>query len=130
MSNGPLLVQHNFKTVNDFTKREPYGFLDVQSNAFANLLKHIDYFWSLVETYWLLKNCALVLRNVKLPLNFDLSIYGCVLVGSAPSGYVDFKFISLPLAIVRIDCTIVRVIEPQRLLVVLHNGILKGTYLT
>jgi hypothetical protein len=38
---------------------------------------------------------------------------------------VDFKFISLPLAIVRIDCTIVRVIEPQRLLVVLRNGISK-----
>jgi hypothetical protein len=45
--------------------------------------------------------------------------------GSAPSGYVDFKFISLPLAIVRIDCTIVRVVEPQRLLVVLRNGISK-----
>jgi hypothetical protein len=30
----------------------------------------------------------------------------------------------------RIDCTIVRVIEPQRLLVVLHNRIFKGTYLT
>jgi hypothetical protein len=45
--------------------------------------------------------------------------------GSAPSGYVDFKFISLPLAIVSIDCTIVRVIEPQRLLVVLHNRIFK-----
>jgi len=45
--------------------------------------------------------------------------------GSAPSGYVDFKFISLPLAIVRIDCTIVRVIEPQRLLVVLRNRIFK-----
>jgi hypothetical protein len=39
--------------------------------------------------------------------------------------YVDFKFISLPLAIVRIDCTIVRVIEPQRLLVVLRNEISK-----
>jgi hypothetical protein len=48
------------------------------------------------------------------------------LSGSAPSGYVDFKFISLPLAIVRIDCTIVRVFEPQRLLVVLRNGILKS----
>jgi len=48
--------------------------------------------------------------------------------GSAPSGYVDFKFISLPLAIVRIDCTIVRVIEPQRLLVVLRNGILKSVF--
>jgi hypothetical protein len=46
-------------------------------------------------------------------------------VGSAPSGYMDFKFISLPLAIVRIDCTIVRVIKPQRLLVVLRNGISK-----
>jgi hypothetical protein len=45
--------------------------------------------------------------------------------GSAPSGYVDFRFISLPLAIVRIDCTIVRVIEPQRLLVVLRNRIFK-----
>jgi hypothetical protein len=44
---------------------------------------------------------------------------GSGMVGSAPSGYVDFKFISLPLAIVRIDCTIIRVIEPQRLLVVL-----------
>jgi len=31
----------------------------------------------------------------------------------------------LPLAIVRINCTIVRVIEPQRLRVVLRNGILK-----
>jgi hypothetical protein len=49
-------------------------------------------------------------------------------IGSAPSGYVDFKFISLPLAIVRIDCTIVRVIEPQRLLVVLRNGILKSVF--
>jgi hypothetical protein len=48
--------------------------------------------------------------------------------GSAPSSYVDFKFISLPLAIVRIDCTIVRVIEPQRLLVVLRNGILKSVF--
>jgi hypothetical protein len=48
------------------------------------------------------------------------------LIGSAPSGYVDFKFISLPLAIVRIDCTIVRMIEPQRLLVVLRNGKLKS----
>jgi hypothetical protein len=38
MSNGPLLVQHNFNTVlNDFTEREPYGFLAVQSNAFVNL---------------------------------------------------------------------------------------------
>jgi hypothetical protein len=46
-------------------------------------------------------------------------------IGSSPSGYVDFKFISLPLARVCIDCTIVRVIEPQRLLVVLRNGILK-----
>jgi len=44
--------------------------------------------------------------------------------------YMDFTFISLPLAIVRIDCTIVRVIEPQRLLVVLRNRISKGTYLT
>jgi hypothetical protein len=43
--------------------------------------------------------------------------------GSGLTGYVDFKFISLPLTIVRIDCTIVRVIEPQRLLVVLRNGI-------
>jgi hypothetical protein len=50
------------------------------------------------------------------------------LIGSAPSSYVDFKFISLPLAIVRIDCTIVRVIEPQRLLVVLRNGILKNVF--
>jgi hypothetical protein len=50
--------------------------------------------------------------------------------GSGLTGYVDFKFISLPLAIVRIDYTIVRVIEPQRLLVVLHNRISKGTYLT
>jgi hypothetical protein len=49
-------------------------------------------------------------------------------IGSAPSGYVDFKFISLPLAIIRIDCTIVRVIEPQRLLVVLRNGILKSVF--
>jgi hypothetical protein len=40
-------------------------------------------------------------------------------------GYMDFKFISLSLAIVRIDCTIVRVIEPQRLWVVLHNRISK-----
>jgi hypothetical protein len=51
-------------------------------------------------------------------------------IGKAPcsrlTGYVDFKFISLPLAIVRIDCTIVRVIEPQRLFVVLRNGILKS----
>jgi hypothetical protein len=50
------------------------------------------------------------------------------LPGSAPSGYVDFKFISLLLAIVRIDCTIVRVIEPHRLLVVLRNGILKSVF--
>jgi len=35
----------------------------------------------------------------------------------------------LPLAIVRINCIIVRVIEPQRLGVVLRNGIFKGTYL-
>jgi len=47
-------------------------------------------------------------------------------IGSGLTGYVDFKFISLPLAIVRIDYTIVRVIEPQRLLVVLRNGILKS----
>jgi hypothetical protein len=53
-----------------------------------------------------------------------------LLCGSAPSGYVDFKFISLPLAIVRIDCTIVRVIEPHKLLIVLRNGIWKETYLT
>jgi hypothetical protein len=53
-----------------------------------------------------------------------------IYIGSAPSGYVDFKFISLSLAIVCIDCTIVRVIEPQRLLVVLRNKISKGTYLT
>jgi hypothetical protein len=33
-------------------------------------------------------------------------------------------------AIIRINCTIVRVIEPQRLRVVLRNGIFKGTYLT
>jgi hypothetical protein len=46
-------------------------------------------------------------------------------VGSGLTDYVDFKFISLPLAIVRIDCTIVRVIEPHKLLVVLHNGISK-----
>jgi len=46
------------------------------------------------------------------------------LIGSRLTGYVDFKFISLPLAIVRIDCTIVRVIEPQRVLVVLRNEIL------
>ena len=45
------------------------------------------------------------------------------LTASSQLDYVDFKFISLPLAIVRIDCTIVRVIEPQRLLVVLRNGI-------
>jgi hypothetical protein len=32
--------------------------------------------------------------------------------GSGLTGYVDFKFIRLPLAIVRIDCTIVRVIKP------------------
>jgi hypothetical protein len=41
---------------------------------------------------------------------------------------VDFKFISLPLAIVRIDCTIVRVIEQQILLVVLRNVILKSVF--
>jgi hypothetical protein len=45
--------------------------------------------------------------------------------GSGLIGYVDFKFKSLPLAIVRIDCTIVRVIEQQRLLVVLRNRIPK-----
>jgi hypothetical protein len=45
--------------------------------------------------------------------------------GSRLTGYVDFKFISLPLAIVRIDHTIVRVIEPQRLWVVLRNRISK-----
>jgi hypothetical protein len=43
------------------------------------------------------------------------------------SGLAGYTWIlnlySLPLAIVRIDCTIVRVIEPQRLLVVLRNGI-------
>jgi hypothetical protein len=49
-----------------------------------------------------------------------------MLGGSGLTGYVDFKFISLPLTIVRIDCTIVRVIEPQRLLVVLRNGILNS----
>jgi len=48
-----------------------------------------------------------------------------VTIGSRLSGYVDFKFISLPLAIVHIDCTIVRVIELQRLLVVLRNVISK-----
>jgi hypothetical protein len=48
--------------------------------------------------------------------------------GSGLTDYVDFKFISLPLAIVRIDYTIVRVIEPQRLLVVLRNGILKNVF--
>jgi hypothetical protein len=53
-----------------------------------------------------------------------------LMIGSGLTGYVDFKFISLPLAIVRIDCTIVRVIEPQRLLVVLRNRTSKGTYLT
>jgi hypothetical protein len=37
--------------------------------------------------------------------------------------YVDCKFYHF--AIVRINCTIVRVIEPQRLGVVLRNGILK-----
>jgi hypothetical protein len=46
--------------------------------------------------------------------------------GSGLTGYVNFKFISLLLAIVRIDYTIVRVIEPQGLLVVLRNGILKS----
>jgi hypothetical protein len=50
------------------------------------------------------------------------------MAGSGLTGYVDFKFISLPLAIVHIDCTIVRVIEPQRLLVVLRNGILKSVF--
>jgi hypothetical protein len=45
--------------------------------------------------------------------------------GSGLTGYVDFTFISLPLAIVRIDCTIVRMIELQRLLVVLRNRIPK-----
>jgi hypothetical protein len=48
-----------------------------------------------------------------------------VVLGSGLTGYVNFKFISLPLAIVRIDCIIVRVIEPQRLLVVLRNRISK-----
>jgi hypothetical protein len=47
------------------------------------------------------------------------------IIGSRLTGYVNFKFISLPLAIVRIDCTIVRVIEPQRLWVVLRNRISK-----
>jgi hypothetical protein len=50
-------------------------------------------------------------------------------IGSALIDYVYFTFISLPLAIVRINCTIVRVIEPQRLLVVLSNKISKGMYL-
>jgi hypothetical protein len=50
--------------------------------------------------------------------------------GSRLTDYVDFTFLSLPLTIVRINCTIVRVIEPHRLLVVLRNRISKGTYLT
>jgi hypothetical protein len=41
---------------------------------------------------------------------------------------VDFKFINLLLAIVRIDYTIVRVIESQILLVVLRNVILKSVF--
>jgi hypothetical protein len=49
-------------------------------------------------------------------------------IGSRLTGYVDFKFISLSLAIVRIDCTIVRVIEPHKLLVGLRNGILKSVF--
>jgi hypothetical protein len=52
MTLNPLLVQHNFNAVLiDFTEREPYGFLAVQSNAFANFLKHVDCFCALVETY-------------------------------------------------------------------------------
>jgi hypothetical protein len=40
------------------------------------------------------------------------------------------NFYVLPLSIVQINCTIVRVIEAQRLEVVLHNRIFEGTYLT
>jgi hypothetical protein len=36
----------------------------------------------------------------------------------------------LPLAIVQINCTIVRVIETHRFMVVLCNGIFKEMYLT
>jgi hypothetical protein len=61
-------------------------------------------------------------------IEIDYHFVRDMVAGSAPSGYVDFKFIYLPLAIVRIDCTIVRVIEPQRLLVVLRNGILKNVF--
>jgi hypothetical protein len=64
------------------------------------------------------------LTNNVMPKSKELGIQG-----DSQLDYVDFKFISLPLAIVRIDCTIVRMIEPQRLLVVLRNGIFKGTYL-
>jgi len=58
----------------------------------------------------------------------SISNFLSMVAGSGLTGYVDFKFISLPLAIVCIDCTIVRVIEPQRLLVVLGNGILKSVF--
>jgi len=51
-----------------------------------------------------------------------------MIIGSAPSATWILNLYSLPLAIVRIDCTIVRVIEPQRLLVVLRNGILNNVF--
>jgi hypothetical protein len=51
--------------------------------------------------------------------------------GSRLTGYVNFNIYKFkPLAIVHIDCTIVRVIEPHKLLVILRNTISKGTYLT
>jgi hypothetical protein len=49
-----------------------------------------------------------------------------VIIGSRKLATYKFEL----LAIVRINCTIVGVIEPQRFKVVLRNGIFKGTYLT
>jgi hypothetical protein len=65
------------------------------------------------------------MKEGTLPVRYlGVPLISSKLSGSGLTGYVDFKFISLPLAIVRIDCTIVRVIEPHRLLVVLCNGII------
>jgi hypothetical protein len=75
-----------------------------------------------------------LLSHANLPSSFwdDTFSTACYLIYRMPTWYVAqrddtwiLNLYVLPLTIVRINCTIVRVIEPQRLWVVLRNRISK-----